>query len=132
MLNPFPDLLVLSFFAPTILRLMLALVFLGGAYAQWRRTEELAQLRLPLIGGGAWVVRLSIAAHLAIGVMFLFGYYTQIAALGGLVAGLKGIVWATRYPRFFPLRRLEYVFILAISLSLLISGAGGFAFDLPL
>lgn len=132
MLNPFPDLLSLGFFAPTLLRLMLGLVFVAGAYVQWQRKDELAQLRFPLIGGGLWVVWLSIAAHLVVGLMFFFGYYTQIAALGGIVAGLKGLVWSTRYPRFFSFCRLEYGFILVISLSLLFSGAGAIAFDIPL
>lgn len=132
MLNPFPDLLSYGFFAPTLLRLMVGLVFLWGAYAQFERRKELAQLRFPIVGGGAWIIWLSVLAHALIGAMLLFGYYTQIAAILGAVGGIKGVVLAKKYPRLFILCRLEYAFIIVICASLLLTGAGAFAFDLPL
>jgi len=132
MLNTFPDLLVLGFFAPTLLRVAVALVFLYGAWAQYSRLAELSHLSLPLVGRAPMAIWLSIAVHLAIGLMLFFGYYTQIAALLGILGSIKGMVWAKKYPRLFPLCRLEYAFVLVICLSLLISGAGAFAYDLPL
>jgi hypothetical protein len=132
MLNPFPDLLNFSFFAPTLLRIGVALVFLYGAYVQHARLGELSQLRLPLGLRGAWIIWLSIIAHGVIGVMLLVGYYTQVAALLAMLGGIKGVVYAKKYPRLFPLCRLEYAFVILISLALLLTGAGAFAYDLPL
>lgn len=132
MLNPFPDLLNYGIFAPTLLRIGVGVVFLFGAYAQYSRFRELAHLELPLVGRAPWAITLSIAAHLAIGVMLFVGCYTQIAALLGALGGLKGVVYAKKYPRLFPLCRLEYAFVILICLSLLLSGAGALAYDLPL
>lgn len=132
MLNTFPDLLIFSFFAPTLLRVGVALVFLWGAYAQYTRIEELSRLELPVFGRAPWAIWLSILAHTAIGLMLFFGYYTQIAAILAALGGLKGVVYAKKYPRLFPLCRLEYAFVILICLSLLLSGAGALAYDLPL
>ncbi len=132
MLNTFPDLLSLGFFAPTLLRVAVALAFLFGAYIQYQRINELSQIRFPIIGWGARWIWLSIIAHAAIGLMLLFGYYTQIAAILGALGSIKGLVYAKKYPRVFALCRLDYLFVLVICLSLLVSGAGAFAFDLPL
>lgn len=132
MLNTFPDLLSLGFFAPTLLRITVALAFLFGAYIQFKRVDELSNIRFPLVGGGPWIIWLSIVAHAAIGVMLFFGYYTQIAAILGALGSIKGMVYGKKYPRLFALCRVDYFFVLMICLSLLLTGAGAFAFDLPL
>lgn len=132
MLTPFPDLLVLGFFAPTLLRVAVALVFFYGAWAQYSRFAELSELPLPLVGRSSTLIWLSIAAHALIGLMLFTGYYTQIAALLGILGSIKGLVWAGRYPRLFPLCRVDYVFVLVICLSLMVSGAGALAYDLHL
>src|SRR3989344_1425735 len=124
MLNIFPDLLVYGFFAPTILRVAVALAFFFGAYVQCVRVRELSQLRFPLVGGGAWIIWPSIATHAVIGLMFFFGYYTQIAAILGIASSVKGLIYVKKYPRLFPLRRVDYLFLLVICASLLLSGAG--------
>jgi hypothetical protein len=132
MLNTFPDLLALGFFAPTLLRVAVAFAFLFGAYIQYKRVDELSNIRFPIVGGGSWIIWLSIIAHAVIGAMLFFGYYTQIAAILGVLGGIKGIMYAKKYPRLFALCRLEYFFIVVICLSLIISGAGALALDLPL
>ncbi len=132
MLNPFPDLLTYSFFAPTLLRVAVALALFFVAYVQFKRLHELSQIRFPVVGGGAWIIWLSIIAHTVIGLMLFFGAYTQIAAILGVLGGIKGLVWGKRYPRVFVLCRVDYLFILVMCLSLLLSGAGALARDLPL
>ncbi len=132
MLNTFPDLLALGFFAPTLLRIAASLAFLFGAHIQYKRLAELEKISFPIVGAGAWIIWLSIIAHAAIGAMLFFGYYTQIAALLGIAGSIKGLIYAKRYPRVFALCRADYFFVLVICLSLLVSGAGAFAFDLPL
>lgn len=124
--------LTYSIFAPTLLRVAVAIAFLYGAYAQFHRFDELSRVRLPLVGGGAWIITCSIFIHAIVGGMLLLGYYTQIAALVGAVGALKGIAYAKRYPRLFVFCRLEYFYIAVICLSLLLTGAGALAFDIRL
>jgi uncharacterized membrane protein YphA (DoxX/SURF4 family) len=131
MLNTFPGLL-LPFLAPTFLRVGLAIVFAAIAYVQWRRRDEISKTDMVVIGRGTWWVWLSIAVHLAVALMLVFGYYTQIAAIMGASLSLKHAFWSHRYPRIFPLGRAAGFLMLLISLSLILSGAGAFAQDLPL
>lgn len=131
MLATFPGLLV-PFLAPTLLRVGAALVFAAVAYMQWRRRQEISQIDLPVIGRGSWWVWLSIAVHLAVALMLMFGYYTQIAALLGALLSIKQAFWSHRYPHIFPLGRAAGFLMLLISLSLVLSGPGAFGQDLPL
>ncbi|MDZ4226458.1 MAG: DoxX family membrane protein [Patescibacteria group bacterium] len=132
MLNPFPDLLVLGFFAPTLIRVAAAALFLYAGYIHWQRREAIANVSFPIVGRGEWIAWLSIVFHLAVGAMLFFGYYTQIAALLGLVGSLKGVVLGKSYAQVFVYSRATYILLAAICASLLFSGAGAFAFDLPL
>lgn len=132
MLNPFPELLVFGFFAPTLLRIAAAIAFGSIAYLQYKRREEIAATRFPIIGhGGVWMW-VSITVEVLITISLLLGYYTQWAALVGLIVAIKHAIFAKRYPRAVPLCRGEYYFLIFICLSLLLSGAGALAFDLPL
>lgn len=132
MINPFPDLLTYGIFAPTLLRVAAALVFAAVAYTQWQRRHELAKTHFMFGLQGAWLVWIAIILGTLVGAGLFFGYGTQWAALVGALLSIKGIVWAKRYPRFFPICRAEYVLVLIICLSLLLTGAGTLAFDLPL
>lgn len=132
MLNPFPDLLILGFFAPTIVRVAAAAVFLYAGYLHWQQRDAIAGISFPIIGRGAWIVWFSIVFHIVVGAMLFFGYYTQIAAILGAIGAFKGLLFAGSYKEVFAYSRLTYVLLIAICLSLLLSGAGAFAFDLPL
>ncbi len=131
MLNPFPELLVFGFFAPTLIRIFVALVFFASAYMLYTRRDELSRTPF-VIGQGAWIVWIALLVNVAIGAMLFAGYYTQVAALAGALLALKGLVWGKRYGRFFVLCRIDYLFVLVMCLSLLLTGAGALAFDLPL
>ena len=83
MLNPFPDLLTYSLLAPFIIRVVAGLVFVNlGALAfkneknSWR--ISLNTLRVP---NPSFAVKILGAIEIAGGVMLLFGFYTQVAAL---------------------------------------------------
>lgn len=133
MLNPFPDLLVFSFFAPTLLRIVAAVSFLAIGYVQIKRRNEIGKTHFPIIGApGAWLAVVVGIAAILIGLMLFFGYYTQYAALAGIVLGLKHIIYAKKYPRAIPLCRVDYIYLIVICASLLLLGAGAFAQDLPL
>jgi len=132
MLNPFPDLLALGFFAPTIVRVVAGAFFLYVAYMQYQRRDEISKLNFPIIGQGAQFAWLAVAFHAVVGAMLFFGYYTQIAALLGAIGLLKGLWLNRRFPSMVILPRSTILILIAICLSLLLSGAGAFAFDLPL
>ena len=137
MLNTFPDLLVLGFFAPTLLRIGAAGVFFYLAYFYIAHREEIGRAPFPFVGAMgpriAWFI--AIATGL-IGAGFLFGYYTQIMAILGMLGMVKYAVYSRFYPHLtamrFPLSRSTMLLFFIICLSLLISGAGAMAFDLPL
>lgn len=131
MLNTFPGLL-LPFLAPLLLRLGVAVAFATVAYMQWRRRQEISQTDLPVIGHNGWWVWLSVAVHAAVAILLVLGSYTQVAALLGALLSIKHAFWSHRYPRIFPLGRAAGFLMLLISLSLVLSGAGAFAQDLPL
>lgn len=132
MLNPFPDLLTYGIFAPALLRVTVALALGYMAYIQWGRRHTLSSIRFPVIGTGMWIVLVSIVVTLLTALALLVGYGTQWAALMGAILSLKGAVWAKRYPQFFPLCRAEYLFMLVICVSLILTGAGHPAFDVRL
>jgi uncharacterized membrane protein YphA (DoxX/SURF4 family) len=132
MLNPFPDLLVFGFFAPTLLRFAVAAVLAYLAYTHFKNRQALGVLQFPVVGKAQRVVWLAIAVEAAVALGLFFGYYTQIFALLGALVMLKRVVWGKKYPTFFVLARGTALLLLVICLSLLLTGAGAFAFDLPL
>ncbi len=132
MLNPLPELLVFQLLAPTMLRVAAAIVFAYLAYRHFEHREDIAATRFPIIGRGAWIVWLAIVVELATAAALFFGYATQIAAIVGALGALKHIVWRGKFPNFFWLTRSAAFLLLVICLSLLLTGAGAFAFDLPL
>lgn len=126
MFNPFPELLDWSFVAPTILRVAAALTLWYLAHQQWRRREEMARMHT------AGLPAMSAVFNLTVGVMLFFGYYTQIAAILGIVGALAGLFQNRRNPHTIVLPNSTALLLVAIYASLLLSGAGAFAFDLPL
>ena len=131
-LNPIPELLTYGIFAPTLLRFAAAVIFAHLAYNHYKNREQIAEIRFPLVGQGVWLVWFVVAVEAALALALFFGYYTQVAAIVGALATLKNIVWGGKYPSFFILSRSSAFLLLVIMLSLLVSGAGAFAFDLPL
>lgn len=132
MLNTFPHLLDYAFFAPTIIRIAVSLVLLYVAYSSYARQSEIAQMRFPIVGQTKAASWISVTFYAAVGAMLLFGYYTQIAAIFALVALVKSFILKKQYPRLIPLSQITMLLLAAMCLSLLLSGAGAVAYDLPL
>ena len=132
MLNTFPNLLVLGFFASTLLRVAVACLFFYASYSAYKHRDAAAHLRFPLIGEASWAGGFTMMMYAAIGLMLLFGAYTQIAALLAGIVSIKGLLFCKRFGPLFPYPRSTYFLLLVICLSLLVSGAGAMAFDLPL
>ena len=110
----FPALLTFSYFAPTILRIGLALVFFSDAKKYWSRKQKM------------WLAD-GVAA--VIGILILVGYGTQVAALLG-VGYLAFVYYKKDHESVFHHNSTAFL-ALAMLLSLLVTGAGAIAFDLP-
>lgn len=131
MLSVFPEILFLSPFAATLLRIAVSVVFLYAAVLQIRRIEILREISVPIVGKGTWIVRASVLFDTVVGVLLLIGLYTQVAALLGAIAIVKSLVFAPSYLAQIPVSRSTAILTTVILLSLLFTGAGAFAFDLP-
>ncbi len=79
-----------------------------------------------------WKPLLSVVWCALIGIGLFFGIYTQLAAIFGAIVTVKLIVYKNLYPAFVPLTRISSALLLVICISLILTGAGAFAFDLPL
>jgi uncharacterized membrane protein SirB2 len=130
----FPQLFFLApQFVPLLLRLTAALSFFYIAYTQAKRRKEISELKIKIIGHvDQTMVLISALIIAATGLALFFGWYTQIAAIVGIIIALKHAVFAKKYPSAIPLCRGEYVYLIVILLTLLISGAGALAMDVPL
>ncbi len=130
MLNLFPNLIVLQTFAPTIIRLAAASIVGYMAYSEYKHRSQIAHTDLPVIGRQSWVAGFSILICSLTALMLALGYYTQLGALLTAIISVKGIVWGDRLGAISPYSRSTYFLLLAISLALLLSGAGQFAVDI--
>lgn len=134
MLNPFPELLTYSMLAPFILRVIVGLVFIDlgilifkGEKQRWVISFKALQIPKPEIG-----VKILGVLEIVCGAIIFVGLYTQIGALILAVLTLIEGYLEYRDPSILKRSLLFYVMLCAILLSLLFSGAGAFAFDIPL
>jgi len=132
MLNPFPIL----FLAPLgylILRLTVGglLFYYGYTHLVYRRSlsTALSGQHLPLGTAPAWIFG---TLELIAGIMFIFGFYTQIAAIAGMAFSPCVLMFRHPLPAQLFAERIFYVLLFAASLCLFITGAGALAFDLPI
>ncbi len=134
MLSIFPSALAYGFFAPTLLRLAagISIVYMGTFMLQERTT--LAHVRtIPVIGRvPQWLIWLTSIIYAIVGIALIAGFYTQVAAILGALISLKHAVGHPKYDEYLPLSLGANLLILAICLSLIVTGAGAIAFDLPL
>lgn len=124
---------MLSFFAPFLLRLMLGLLFVGQGYL--RLTKEREFFRQAFIDkwkeSGAGLLFVMGIGEILAGCMLVVGLYTQVASIFGILLAIFALV-STNTKEIFGNEKTFYMLVLVISLSLILTGAGQFAFDLPL
>ena len=114
MLSVFPELLFLSPFSAFLIRFALTAVF---AYAAWHHFKT-----------GGRIPTSFAFAEAVLAAVIIAGAWTQPAALiGTIMTGLWLWQGALR-----PLARSTVYLALVMCLSLLVTGAGAFAFDWPL
>ncbi|MEK7207938.1 MAG: DoxX family protein [Patescibacteria group bacterium] len=133
MLNPLPDLLAFGLLAPFLLRVTLGLVFLDFGWNKLRRKDEKAAFfeSLGWRPGARYALVLGIV-EVVCGLALLVGVYTQIAALAAAVILAGALYLKQKHREKWPHDRRLFLLLLVISLSLIFSGAGFLAFDLPL
>jgi uncharacterized membrane protein YphA (DoxX/SURF4 family) len=133
MLNPFPELLVYGLIAPFIVRLALGSSLLYLAVEHYRGRRDIAELLRPLMGrsGRGVAVVLSLFELIA-GALLLVGAWTQLAALLAMALTLKPLFLKAHLKGLMPYEKTTYGLMFLMAFSLLLSGAGAFAFDIPL
>lgn len=70
--------------------------------------------------------------EMVVGIMYLLGLFTQIAAIITILMSLKFLIMHRKFSHPLVPSRLTYFFILIVSVSLLITGGGVLGFDLPI
>lgn len=134
MLNPFPELLTYSMLGPFVLRVLLALIFIDLGSLKFRSEKEGWRASFETLGLRPTDVFVPLYALLQIigGLMLLTGFWTQVAALAFVIfSGIELYVeWQAR--EILKRDMVFYLLIFAISLSLLLTGAGAYAIDIPL
>lgn len=131
--NLFPELFSFSLIAPFILRIVIGLIFLnlgslklGKEKAGWLTSLEILNIK----PAGFFVGLLGIVEALG-GLLLIAGAYTQISALVlGIIALVELFI---EYKEESILKRdfVFYLLLAAICVSLLLTGAGLWAIDVP-
>ncbi len=134
MLNPFPDLLTYSLLAPFILRVVAGLIFINLGVLLFKEEKErwfisLSTLKIP---NPKLAIKIFGCIEIVGGAMFILGFYTQITALVLALLTFAETYVEYKDPAILKRNFVFYIMLLAIVLSLLLSGAGAFAIDLPL
>lgn len=134
MLSIFPFLLSYHLVAPLILRLTLGSIFVDFGWAKLHRqkTEKIAFFEnIGLKPGAAyvWVIAL---IEIVVGLSMIAGFLTQIAALIAAIILAIAIFLKRKHPLSFKSSLCLLIVCLVIALSLLLTGPGFMAFDLPL
>ena len=134
MLNPFPELLTYSLLAPFILRLIAGLIFIDLGVLAFKNEKKrwLASLSTLKVPNPKLAIKIFGGIEIIGGIMLLIGFYTQVAALVLALLTFAESYIEYKQPEVLKRNFVFYIMLLAIILSLLFSGAGAFAIDLPL
>lgn len=134
MLNPFPELLIYSTLGPFILRILLGLISIDLGILKFKGEKRawLSSFEALGIRPADFFLPIYAVIQIAAGILLIAGAWTQIAAL--VLAIFTGAELFVEWKQREVLRRdlVFYVLVFAISVSLLLTGAGAFAFDIPL
>ncbi len=118
MLNPFPALFTYVLVAPLILRLVLGVFIISRDYSIFKNTRDITTKIL----SGFFVFA---------GLLIFFGIYTQVGALLLIALSVGRVVYIkSRLQTITTHQMMLHIFTIAISCSLLFSGAGWFAIDI--
>ena len=134
MLSIFPSLLILGIFAPFILRVAVGVYFFytGYQHLQVEQGSVMREVAQKYERFAKPIVIFAALIEIVIGLSLAVGFLTQFAALIGMIYILKLLWFKKDYPVFVKRERVFYLMVFVILLSLLLTGAGAPAIDLPL
>ncbi len=120
MLSVFPSIMFLSLLAHALLRVMTGLVLFSHGVAHFRKGNGLSSK----------AVYVAATIEAICGIFLIAGFLTQVVALATFAFALIMLIFRKRValmatPASF------YLLLIGISLSLVITGAGAFAVDIP-
>jgi uncharacterized membrane protein YphA (DoxX/SURF4 family) len=132
--NIFPELFAFSFLAPFILRVVLGLIFLNLGYLKLGKEKAGWTSSLNVLGirpAGFFTGLLGIVEILG-GLFLIAGAYTQLVAL--ILAVIATSELLIEYKEESILKRdfVFYLLLTIICVSIILTGAGLFAIDIPL
>lgn len=132
--NIFPELFAFSLLAPLILRVILGFIFLnlGSLKLSKERPGWIASFNLLNIRPAGFFTGLLGVIEVVGGFLLIVGAYTQITALILAVIALAELFIEYREESLLKRDFVFYLLLAAICLSLLLTGAGLFAVDIPL
>lgn len=132
MLSIFP-IHFLSLFAYFILRVCVGLIllYLGGRHIKYH--HELKHImKLPWLPFGTFFAGIFACFEILLGIFILVGAGMQLATLLTAIMCFKMLIMRNWFSHHTIPSKLFYFLLLGATLSLTITGAGVFAFDLPL
>ena len=120
MLSAFPTLLSYNQLSPLLIRVVLGAIFVFWAYKTLRHFDsKMDKKAVALIEGIA-------------GILLIIGLWTQVAALVIAVDLLVRLILKVMKKSFLTDGVNYYMVLLIMAVSLIVTGAGWIAFDLPL
>ncbi len=126
-LNPLPELLSYAFLAPLLLRLVIGFYFLEQ-FSNIINAKYVNKTGINISSTFKYLIGLKTLAALAL----IIGFYTQIAILILLILTIIDVYLEQKTGKIKKTKVQFYIFIIAILLTLLTTGAGFFAIDMPL
>jgi uncharacterized membrane protein YphA (DoxX/SURF4 family) len=123
----------LALFGYAILRIVVGWVWCQFALRHYRERAGIIQtLHVPFFPWPQVALVMIVGVELLIGLLFLLGLFTQIAAALGAIWCIKLLILRNTFAHeSFP-DRITTILLLAICVTLFITGAGVLAFDLPI
>lgn len=132
MLNPFP-IQFLALFAYFLLRLFIGSTLIYLAITHFKYRNELKDvLVVSWFPYGRFTTNAFVIGELLLGSLFIAGAFTQFAALASILMSSKMLIMRNWFEHHTLPPKMVYLLLFGISLSLFITGAGAFAFDLPI
>ena len=137
MLNIFPNLLFLELLSPFMLRATVGvmLFWIGYSYLFKDRNTVIAQLSAKWPRSAKFFIYFGGIFEIITGIFLVAGFLTQGAAIAGTLIAIDALFVKFLYKdldKVAKYSKMFYILILVISISLIFSGAGAFAIDLPL
>lgn len=134
MLNIFPNFLNYALLAPFILRVVLGLIFVDLGALKFRSEKSRWMTSFDTLGLRPASLFVPLYALLQVigGILLIIGLWTQVAALIFVIfTGIElYIEWSAR--EVLKRDMVFYFLLFVISVSILLTGAGAYALDMPL